>query len=116
MRRTGTMRAGAAAALLAGLVGVIGVSGALGEARADAVRGRVLAEQWCAQCHGVRPDDISPIPKVPTFPQVAAQAATTEMALRVFMRTSHPTMPNLILHPDDLDDIVAYILSLKPAR
>jgi hypothetical protein len=33
--------------------------------------------------------------------------------LTVWSRTSHPTMPNLVIAPDDMDDLIAYILSLK---
>jgi len=38
------------------------------------------------------------------------------MSLRVFLRTPHPTMRKLILGPDELDNLVGYILSMKPAR
>jgi hypothetical protein len=37
----------------------------------------------------------------------------TATALFVWMRTSHPTMPNIILEPEDLRNVVAYVLSLK---
>jgi hypothetical protein len=30
-----------------------------------------------------------------------------------FLRTSHPTMPNLILSDTDRGDLIAYILSLR---
>lgn len=98
------------------LAGFLTASAAVGEAGADAARGLALAEQWCARCHGVRPDRASPVQGATSFSDIAARAATTEMALRVFLRTSHPTMPNIILERDDLDDLVGYILSLKPAR
>jgi hypothetical protein len=29
------------------------------------------------------------------------------------MQNSHPDMPDLILEPQDLDNVIAYILSLK---
>jgi hypothetical protein len=32
---------------------------------------------------------------------------------RVWMQTSHPGMPDLILEPQDMDNVIAYILSLK---
>jgi hypothetical protein len=47
---------------------------------------------------------------------VAAEPAMTEYALRAFLKTSHPTMPNIMMKSDDMDDIVSYILSLKPRR
>jgi mono/diheme cytochrome c family protein len=85
-------------------------------AKADAARGQVLAEQWCSQCHGVRPNEASVNPKSPTFPTIAAEASITETSLRVFLRTAHSTMPNIMLKSDDADDIVEYLLSLKPRR
>ena len=87
-----------------------------GCARADAARGAGLAERWCAQCHGVLPNQPSAAPKVPSFSEIAAEPSATEPSLRVFLRTPHPSMPNFILQPDDIDDLVDYILSMKPAR
>jgi mono/diheme cytochrome c family protein len=98
------------------LAGFLAVGAVIGDARGDAARGLALAEQWCSQCHGVRPNQTSPVQEATSFSEVAARAATTEMSLRVFLRTSHPTMPNFIFERDDLDDLVGYILSLKPAR
>jgi mono/diheme cytochrome c family protein len=108
------MRGAARALILAGFLAVSAAGGAAWAA--DAARGLALATQWCAQCHGLRPNEASTIPAATSFSEIAARAATTEMALRVFLRTSHPTMPNIILERDDLDDIVGYILSLRPAR
>lgn len=39
--------------------------------------------------------------------------AITELALRSYLRTSHPVMPNIRLTEEQTDDIVAYLLSLK---
>jgi len=89
---------------------------AASRAKADAARGQVLAEQWCAQCHGVHLNEASANPKSPTFPAIAAEASITETSLRVFLRTPHSTMPNIMLKSDDRDDIVEYLLSLKPRR
>jgi mono/diheme cytochrome c family protein len=86
------------------------------DARADAARGHVLSEQWCAQCHGVRPGMSSSNPKAPSFPAIALEPSATEYSLRTFLRTPHPTMPNFILKPDDIDDIVDYIISLKTRK
>jgi mono/diheme cytochrome c family protein len=85
-------------------------------AEADAARGRALAEQGCSQCHGIRPAEASVNPKAPAFAAIAAEPSMTEYALRTFLRTPHPTMPNFIIKPDDIDDIVDYIVSLKPQK
>ena len=37
----------------------------------------------------------------------------TTTALRVFLTTSHPKMPNLIVTPEEIADVTAYILSLR---
>ncbi len=87
-----------------------------GDAKADAARGRILSEQACSQCHGVRPNESSVNPKAPSFSAVAAEPSITEYSLRVFLRTPHSTMPNLMMKPDDIDDIVSYLLSLKPSK
>lgn len=98
------------------MVSALAASAAVCEARADAARGLALAERWCSECHGVRPNQASRTAKIPTFPEIAAEPSATEMSLRVFLRTAHPSMPNLVLQPDDLDDLVDYIMSMKPAR
>ncbi len=35
------------------------------------------------------------------------------MALAVWFRTPHPTMPNFVLSADETSDLIAYILSLQ---
>jgi hypothetical protein len=58
----------------------------------------------------------SPRTGAPTFERVAAEPGVTSAALDVALRTPHRTMPNIMLEGDELRDIVAYILSLRPAR
>jgi hypothetical protein len=43
------------------------------DAKADAARGRGLAEQWCSQCHGVRPSQPSANSEAPSFSAIAAE-------------------------------------------
>ena len=37
----------------------------------------------------------------------------TAIALNVALQSPHKTMPNLMFEPDELRDLVAYILSMK---
>lgn len=37
----------------------------------------------------------------------------TPMALNVWLHISHPTMPNLLIHPDRIPDFAVYLGSLK---
>jgi hypothetical protein len=50
---------------------------------------------------------------VPAFSAIAAMPSTTARSLEVFLKTSHPTMPNLMLSTRERDDLIAYILSLR---
>jgi mono/diheme cytochrome c family protein len=81
---------------------------------ADLVAGELLADKWCAQCHGVRADRLGPNLSAPTFPELAAEPSITEYSLRALLRAPHETMPQITFTPDEMEDIVGYILSLKP--
>jgi hypothetical protein len=37
----------------------------------------------------------------------------TATALRVFLTTSHPKVPNPVIMPEQMADVIAYILSLR---
>jgi mono/diheme cytochrome c family protein len=76
--------------------------------------GRDLSIAWCAECHLVaREQPNVPSDAVPSFFAVADRASTTEMSLRAFLMTPHGEMPNVMLSREEIDEIVAYILSLK---
>jgi mono/diheme cytochrome c family protein len=81
----------------------------------DPVRGLAVAQAQCASCHALyKGAGLSPDVRAPTFETVAAVPGMTAIALNAFLQTSHATMPNIILAPEDRRNIVAYILSLKP--
>lgn len=80
----------------------------------DADRGRDFAEKTCSECHAVRKENgISPRVEAPPFKAIADLPSTTRMALTVWFRSPHPTMPNLVLSAEETDNVIAYILSLK---
>ncbi len=82
----------------------------------DPAPGRRIAERDCTLCHEVRPGETGPgaMASAPPFQLVARMPSTTELALRVFLRSSHAGMPNILLGEAEIDDIVAYIVSLAP--
>ena len=83
---------------------------------ADIEAGAAYAKKVCAACHAVLANEqISPLPQAPTFQSVADTPGMTEMALTVWLQSAHPgkTMPNIVLEPDDLRNVVAYIRSLE---
>ena len=73
--------------------------------------GRSLAIQWCTGCHAVEPKTVGLF--AADFAEIAKLPSTTALSLKVFFRTSHRSMPNFILQPNEANDIAAYILSLK---
>ena len=79
--------------------------------------GRHIAETTCSACHDV---GAAPAPRdsqrqAPSFLAISRMPSTTELSIKVFMRTSHPKMPNIILTRDEIDSIAAYIVGLaKP--
>ena len=75
----------------------------------DPARGRALASGMCASCHRIEGKNLD---APPGFAAVAAMPSTTALSLKVFLRSNHKEMPNLIISDTDTDDIVAYILSL----
>jgi len=81
----------------------------------DPAPGRRIAERDCAACHAVKPGDVgpSPVEAAAPFQLVARMPSSTELALRVFLRTSHAGMPNLQFTEQEIDELVAYIISLS---
>ena len=75
--------------------------------------GRHLAETVCSACHqssGSPPQ--SPKSAAPSFIDISRMPSTNELAIKVFLRSSHPTMPNIILSPEEINSLAAYIVSL----
>ena len=86
----------------------------LAEASPDARRGLEIARAICAGCHAVERGNLRSInPNAPAFSAIAGWPAMSEFALRAWLQSSHPRMPDIVLAPDDRDDIIAYILGLR---
>ena len=83
-------------------------------AQDGAAAGYAFARQACSACHVVEAEQQAPRLLVigPAFRDIANTRGMTATALRVFLTTSHPKMPNLILTPDEIADVSAYVLSL----
>jgi hypothetical protein len=66
----------------------------------------------------VEPEECAPrrLEIGPAFRDIANTSGMTATAIRVFLTSSHPRMPNLILTPEEIADVTAYILSLRNRR
>ena len=79
----------------------------------SASAGHRLAQAWCKNCHAIEAATAGARGRGPDFIAIANRTSTTALSLKVFMKTSHHRMPNLIITPDQADDLTNYILSLK---
>ena len=77
--------------------------------------GRSLAMRSCSACHVVSERPQQPaVDGVPSFAQIARNPDTTPDGLRTFIQAPHPPMPNFSLSRKQIDEVAAYIMSLRP--
>ena len=105
------MRTAIVLGIMLGLISTILQSLHAQDLQASATSGRRLANYWCTGCHAVEPKSEGMF--AADFAEIANVPSTTELSLKVFLRTSHKNMPNFILKAEEADDIIAYILSLR---
>ena len=78
----------------------------------DPQAGYTFAKGVCSTCHGISAED-SPLPQATRFREVADRPGITGTALAMWLQTSHPTMPNIVVEKQDMLNVIAYILDLK---
>ena len=86
---------------------------ASGSAWADAGEGRRLAQRWCSSCHIVEDHQQGSVPQGPPTFRMVAKSGVTDAALRAFLSHPHGAMPDLVLTRAEIDDLIAYIRSLR---
>jgi cytochrome c2 len=113
-RRTKMMRM----VMLAGLIAAFAYTANAQEASGNSAAGRVYAREVCSPCHAVTAEQASQrtIAVAPDFQTIANAPGMTRTALRAFLQTPHPKMPNLILTPEHSADVIAFLLSLRDRR
>ena len=80
-------------------------------AAADTAKGAQLARQWCAHCHIIgQPSAPGTAQQGP--PSFTAIGMTTDQ-MRAFLTRPHGAMPDLALTRTEIDDVIAYIESLR---
>jgi mono/diheme cytochrome c family protein len=102
------------AAALAAAAGLAVPQAAMSAKLGSAVRGEAIALEICSDCHVVSDKQVRVgVVGLPSFRQIANDPEKTEFWLRTFMRTPHFEMPDFVFSPDQIDDLIAYITSLK---
>ena len=80
----------------------------------DAASGLAFARRVCGICHLLRAGEtVSPDPDAPPFPVIAQVPGMTALALTVSLQSAHRKMPDLALTRQEMQDVIAYILSLR---
>jgi mono/diheme cytochrome c family protein len=78
-------------------------------------RGRSFAQANCARCHSVDKVTPSPLAIAPPFRALHQRypVESLEEALGEGIVTSHPTMPEFRLDPDQIGDFIRFLKTLE---
>ena len=81
---------------------------------ADTAIGRYLAETVCSACHQISANAHGPGPNAhaPNFVDIS-RMSMSKLDIKVFLRSLHPSLPNVILNSAEIDSVAAYIKSLN---
>jgi len=82
------------------------------QAAGDAAAGKDLATTWCSTCHQMEGSRIA-ADAAPPFAAMARNPKVTPDRLRGFLVKPHGGMPDLTLTRQEIENLVAYIESLK---
>jgi len=69
----------------------------------------------CADCHAIRPLELSPNPEAPSFADIANREGLTAKTLSAFLKDAHnyPDAMDFDLNAARADALTAYILTLR---
>jgi mono/diheme cytochrome c family protein len=104
--------------ILVGILTASAYTASAQDASGNPEAGRLFAREVCSPCHAVTAEQASQrtIAIGPDFQTIANTSGMTATALRAFLQTPHPKMPNLILTPEQSADVIAFVLSLRDRR
>ncbi|MGN6117272.1 MAG: c-type cytochrome [Nitrobacter sp.] len=78
-------------------------------------RGKTFAINNCSRCHSVDRVTASPLKIAPPFRTLHLRYPIENLgeALAEGISTGHPTMPEFVLDPDQIHDLLSYLKSLE---
>lgn len=78
-------------------------------------RGLNFAKANCAHCHAIGKEGESPLKDAPPFRTLHERYAIDDLAepLAEGIRTGHPSMPEWVLDPDQIDNLIAYLKRIQ---
>src|SRR3712207_4612659 len=80
-------------------------------------RGQAFAQTNCSGCHAIGRVGDSPLAIAPSFRDLHKRYPVEDLAeaFAEGITTGHPTMPEFVLDPAQINDLIAYLRSLAPA-
>ena len=100
--------------LLATVMTSVSISSALAASSA-AQRGKAYARAHCARCHAIGRTGRSPFDPAPPFRTLHQRYPVEWLgeALAEGINTGHPAMPEFVLDPDQIHDLLSYLKTLQ---
>jgi mono/diheme cytochrome c family protein len=80
---------------------------------ADAANGERIASRWCHSCHLATGRQQNGSDLAPPFSSIANDATLTPEGLRAALSGRHPRMPDFSLAREQIDDLSAYLRTLR---
>lgn len=77
-------------------------------------KGRHALDSRCARCHAIGPDGNSAHPQAPPFRDIVKRYPPEDLeeSLAEGITSGHPDMPEFVLAPDEIADVMAYLHTL----
>ena len=84
-------------------------------AASPAQRGKIYASTHCARCHAIGRRGASPFEPAPPFRTLHLRYPIESLgeALAEGINTGHPAMPEFVLDPDQIHDLLSYLKTLE---
>jgi mono/diheme cytochrome c family protein len=79
---------------------------------ADAEAGARLVQRWCVSCHATERSRAA-ADVAPSLATIAQTRGGSPGWLRAWLAAPHPPMPNLTLSNREIDDVIAYLQTLR---
>ena len=95
------------------LMSVMAIAASEASAAGIALSGKEIASQWCTSCHLVSEGQTTASADAPPFKTIAEKYQDNSEALSNFLTDPHPPMPDLNLSRTEIQDLVAYLMSLN---
>ena len=94
---------------------ILSSSASVSEELSPTQKGAELAQKMCARCHSVEITGVSPFPEAPPFREFAGKwpLESLEEALAEGIVVGHPAMPEFMLEPKDIQNLLSYLATLS---